>query len=160
MVVARTQQAVKLVCVLCVCEEEEFTRNEHVKTQRLILNPRRNAHFDETITILGSEEDSEIQAVARVVEREQRRARVQEDSRALTPHLAALRHMLEGEDEEEEGTGGSGGSAGEASAVEVLMDELDERRPQAPGSTVGKDQRGVQTNGVLETVLLELRVSA
>ena len=39
MVVARTQQAVKLVCVLRVREAEELRRNEHVETQRLVLTP-------------------------------------------------------------------------------------------------------------------------
>lgn len=48
---------------------------------------------------------------------------------------------------------------GEVEAMRVLVDQLDQRRPQTSSAAMRENQQRVQTNGVLETALLELRVS-
>ena len=58
--------------------------------------------FDERVAVLRRELDRKLEELARDVEREALRVRVEEEPRALAPHLAALRHLLQRDEEHAE----------------------------------------------------------
>ena len=106
---------------------------------------------------MGREEDGEIEAVARALQREERGAGVQEQARALTPHLARLGHELQRAEEHEQRTRRSGGSMGQAASARALVHELDERGPEAAGALVVLHALRVEANGLQQPALLQLR---
>ena len=96
-----------------------------------------HAYLDEAVSILRREVDGEVDAALRVLQREQRRAGVEEDATALAPHLSRLRDVLQREEEDEERAVGS--EETETSLALSPVHELDERRPQSSRATMTLD---------------------
>ena len=103
-----------------------------------------HAYLDEAVYVLRREVDGEVDAALRVLQREQRRAGVEEDATALAPHLSRLRNVLQREEEDEERAVGSEETATETSLALSPVHELDERRPQSSRATTTLDHTSIK----------------
>ena len=78
-----------------VLHRQEQIRRQNVQTDRLELTGASHAHLNEAIAVLRREKHRVVETLGGVEQMEVRRCGVHIDPRALAPHLARLRHVLQ-----------------------------------------------------------------
>ena len=151
------EQAVELVGVGGAGEEQEHIRGQHVQAEGLLRTSHKN-YLDETVAVLRSEVHGEVETVLRVVHGEKGRAGVQEDASALTPDLARLSDELQRVHEHEEGQRRTVHSISQADKTGKLVDDLNERSPQAAGAFVVHHHLAIQRQRRRVLTVLHLHI--
>lgn len=129
---------------MALCDNIRYSLDSSMSKRRACVAHLPHAYLDEAVSILRREVDGEVDAALRVLQREQRRAGVEEDATALAPHLSRLRDVLQREEEDEERAVGSEETATETSLALSPVHELDERRPQSSRATMTLDHTSIK----------------